>query len=207
MIHTALDQSISLVSHYGLLGVLLSMVIENCGIPFPTEGAFLVAQHLISQGRHSFWLMYWFIVISHVIGAVIAYWLGYFLGDVLKKIFAKSQGFQEANQKIHDWYKKYGSVTVLATRLIGYVRPWSSLIAGWAQYPFWPFLFWSAIGSILFVYPTMKLTGILVLIWDRYPGYHYLISVLMLLSFFVLILYGLIRKYLWKSKKQVSQVS
>lgn len=201
MFHSALDWSINLASHYGLLGIFISMVVENCGVPFPTEGAFLIAQNLINDGRHGFWFMYWLIVVSHVAGAVIAYWLGFFLKDFLRKLFAKSRGYQKASRKIKEWYQKYGSVTVLATRLVGYVRPWSSLIAGLAEYPFWPFLLWSTIGSMLFVYPTMKLTGVLLLLWEKYPGSHYLISFALLIFFFAFILLGLAKKILKPNTK------
>lgn len=160
-----------------MLGIFVSMLIENIGIPLPTEGAFLVGMHLINQGRYSFWEMYWYIVASHIAGAVIAYWLGRAFERRLTSRFAHSKKFTAAKTAIDKWYDKYGSVTVLATRVIGYVRPWSSLIAGMAKFPFWPFLFWSMVGTLIFVYPTMKVTAVLVTIWNRYPIAHILISV------------------------------
>lgn len=202
MIHTVAESSINLISHYGLWGIFGSMVIENCGVPFPTEGAFLVAQNLIHLGNYSFWFMYWFIVTAHVVGAVIAYWAGYFLDSVLTYWLARSKGFHETKSKINGWYKKYGSVTVLATRLIGYVRPWSSLVAGLAEYPFWPFLLWSTIGSMLFVYPTMKVTGLILIVWERYPSLHVIITVAMLLTFFAMILYAVFKKLFSKPRDE-----
>src|SRR3989344_1116056 len=172
-----LESLISLISHYGLLGIFVSMLIENVGVPLPTEGAFLVAMHLIDQGQYSFWAMYWYIVASHIVGAVIAYWLGRAFERRLAYRFAHSKKFTAAKLTIDKWYDKHGSVTVLATRVIGYVRPWSSLIAGMARFPFWPFLFWSMVGTLIFVYPTMKISAILVTMWNRYPIAHILISV------------------------------
>lgn len=182
-----LESLISLISHYGLLGIFVSMLIENVGVPLPTEGAFLVASHLINQGQYSFWMMYWFIVASHMIGAVVAYGLGRWFNRGLMHRFAKSKKFTEAEKAIRLWYAKYGSITVLATRLIGYVRPWSSLVAGAAEFPFWPFLFWSLVGTLIFVYPTMRISALLMTLWNRYPITHIFISVGILAGMFIVL--------------------
>ncbi len=187
---------LKLVEHYGLISVFLSHVIENIGIPFPTEGAFLVSQRLIQTGAHSFWSMYVFAVFSQVFGAVIAYFLGRKIDTWLSRRLAHNEGYQKANQSIHRWYSQYGSVTVLATRLIGYVRPWSSLVAGAAEFPFWPFLLWTIVGTMLFVYPTMKVTSLVFLLWHRSPLLHLLISLGFLVSFFALIIFSVVRKHL-----------
>jgi len=176
---------IVLISRYGLLGIFVSMLIENVGIPLPTEGAFLVALNLVSQGHYSFWLMYWFVVASHMIGAVVAYSLGRWFNHGLMHRFAQSREFIDAERAIHFWYDRYGSITVLATRLIGYVRPWSSLVAGVAEFPFWPFFLWSFIGTLLFVYPTMRISALLVILWQRSPATHIIISLSILLSLLV----------------------
>jgi len=173
---------IVLIAKYGLFGIFASMLIENIGIPLPTEGAFLVALNMVAHGRYTFWEMYWFIVASHMIGALVAYGLGRWAENGLMHRFQQSQKFVDAQLAIQGWYKKYGSITVLATRLIGYVRPWSSLVAGLAKFDFWPFLGWSFVGTLLFVYPTMKVSALLVIVWQRSPAAHLLISLSILLS-------------------------
>ncbi|MCR4277745.1 MAG: DedA family protein [Candidatus Berkelbacteria bacterium] len=197
-----LESLISLVGHYGLLGIFVSMLIENIGIPLPTEGAFLVASHLITQGRYSFWPMYWFIVASHMIGAIVAYGIGRWFKRGLAHRFAKSKKFCEAEKAVRLWYDKYGSITVLATRLIGYVRPWSSLIAGVAEFPFWPFLFWSLIGTLIFVYPTMRISALLVVLWQRSPGAHIFISIGIIVG--ALAIFAFVRFFRSKPKEKVS---
>jgi membrane protein DedA with SNARE-associated domain len=102
------------------------------------------------------------------------------------------------------WYGRYGSVTVLATRLIGYVRPWSSLVAGAAEFPFGPFLLWTVVGTMLFVYPTMKLTAVIFLLWRRSPILHLLISLAFLVSFGALVIYGIIRRRMTRSTAEKS---
>lgn len=174
---------IHIIDHYGLAGIFGSMLIENLGIPLPTEGGFLVAQRYISTGAYSFWFMYFFIVLAHMIGALVAYWIGYQSREVTDHKFTRGEKFKEAQSKLGQWYDNYGSVIVLAARLIGYVRPWSSLVAGYAEFPLGPFILWTLIGNLLFVYPTMKATALLIVLWNRFPAAHVLISVVMLLSF------------------------
>lgn len=192
--HHLTNTAITLLAHYGLAGIFLSMVIENIGIPLPTEGAFLVGQNLISLHHYSFWQLYWFIVVAQVIGAVIAYAIGQMLTVQLERWFGHRAGFHRTKVKVVGWYQRYGSVTVLATRLIGYVRPWSSLVAGFADFDFWPFLFWTIIGTMLLVYPTMRVTGLLLLVWQRFPGLHLLISLGLFGTFFALFIYAGIQK-------------
>lgn len=184
-----LESIIHLVQHFGLGGIASSMIIENIGIPLPTEAAFLVSQTLITQGNHSFWFMYWFVVGAHMIGAIVAYFIGFRLRLLGDHFLARSQKFIQTRAKLEQWYKQYGIVIVLAARLIGYVRPWASLVAGFAEFSFWPFLLWTFIGTLLIVYPSMKATALLVLIWNRYPGSHIFISVIMLFSFFGVLLF------------------
>ncbi|HSX41860.1 MAG TPA: VTT domain-containing protein [Candidatus Saccharimonadales bacterium] len=190
-----------LIARFGLPSIFISHVIENIGIPFPTEGAFLVSQRLIETGRYSFWFMYAFMVLAQVTGAVLAYFLGREIDGWLSARLKNHEGYQKAHAAMHRWYEKFGSVTVLATRLIGYVRPWSSLVAGAAEFPFWPFLLWTVVGSALFVYPTMKLTSVVFLLWRRSPLLHLLISLAFLLSFGALLIYGVVRRRMKKSNK------
>lgn len=196
-----INQLLRVIEHYGLASIFLSMVVENIGIPFPTEGAFLVSQQLIQTGRHSFLFMYFFLVFGQVFGAILAYFLGRTINGWLTIRLKNHDGYQKASKSIHGWYARYGSVTVLATRLIGYVRPWSSLVAGAAEFPFWPFLLWTIIGTLLFVYPTMRITALVFLIWRRSPLAHLFISLGFLVSFFGLIIYGVARRSREKSRQ------
>jgi membrane protein DedA with SNARE-associated domain len=190
----------ALIAKYGLFGIASSMVVENIGIPFPTEGAFLVGQQLISKGTYSFWMMYWFLTLTQVLGAVIAYWIGKGLGHLLLAKAKPDSKLVKSEKKVTEWYEKYGSTTVFATRVIGYVRPWSSIVAGMAQFPFWQFLLWTLLGTMVFVYPTMQATGLLVRIWSNYPGLHIVISLGMLALFLGGVLYGVGRRAVHKRR-------
>jgi membrane protein DedA with SNARE-associated domain len=187
-----LGSTLAIISHYGLLGIFTSMAIENMAVPFPTEGAFLISQHLITAHLYSFWFMFWLIVAGQLFGSMLSYWIGRALRELAEKYLARNKGFKETEGKLTRWYETYGSIAVFATRLIGYVRPWSSLVAGLADFPFWPFVLWTFLGTLIFVYPTMHITGLLVLVWQRYPDTHILISLGAFVLFFGVMIYKII---------------
>lgn len=176
-----------IVEHWGMLGAFAVMVIENLGIPFPTEIGFLVAQGLISAGDISYPLAVIVITLGHVTGSVIAYSIGRWGDKKLTHYFTKNKRLKSAKERIEEWYHKYGSATIFFTRNFGYVRPWASLIAGFAKAPFTTFLLWTTIGSLVFSSFTLYITKYVVFIWQNNPDLHIIMSIIVGILFFGLI--------------------
>jgi membrane protein DedA with SNARE-associated domain len=187
---------IETIKLYGIAGIFFSLMAENMGVPLPTEGAYLVAHSYISHGRYSFWSLFWLMVAAQMIGSTLSYVLGRILDRQLLHRLNRSSKFLRANERIHNWYEKYGSVTVLGTKLIGYVRPYSSFVAGIANYPFWSFTWWSIVGTLIIVYITMKATGLLVIVWQRFPGGPVIVSIGVLLGFLGFLI------FLWRPEQK-----
>lgn len=177
-----------------MTGVFLVMVVENLGIPFPTEIGFIIAQGLITTGQIGYFEAIIIITLAHVFGGVLAYSVGRWGDRKTKTYFENSPHLNEAKARLTKWYDEFGNATVFITRLIGYVRPWSSLIAGFAQVPFWSFLFWTTAGSLIFVTVSLWFTHFFVRIWRIFPDSHLLIIVAMFILFFGIILFELIRR-------------
>lgn len=185
-----LDYFQHLIATYGLVGIFISIAIENIGIPLPTEAAFLVGNQLIRNGNYSFWLIFTLIVLAQLASSIIAYYIGILINrGVIRQIHAKK--IKEVSLKVTGWYKKYGPITVFATRLIGYVRPWSSIVAGIAEFPFIPFVVWTLLGSMVFVYITLHFTYYLVNLWLVYPIIQPMIVIGVFISFFGFIFAGI----------------
>jgi len=148
-------------------GVFFSLVIENIGVPFPIEAAYLIAADLIKHGQ-SYYL--WLIILTagHLCGSLISYGIGWWGEEYLMKRFGVRPGFIKASIAIHGWYQRYGSYTIFATRFIGYVRPWASLVAGFAKIRWQPFLWWTLIGSLLFNILALEITVYFMHLWTRY---------------------------------------
>lgn len=175
------------VHSLGLLGVFLIMVIENLAIPIPTEAGFIVAQSLIVMNKITYFEAIAVITAGHTVGAVIAYGIGKWGGRKVEKRFANNAKWINAKKRLDQWFKKWGALTILITRNFGYVRPWSSIIAGIAEYPFLPFLFWTVIGSLIFSAVTLYVTKYIVYIWTNYPDLHIIISIIFAILFFGII--------------------
>ncbi len=179
---------------YGMLGVFFIMLVENLGIPFPTEVGFLIAQSLIVHGSIHYVPAVLVITAGHVVGASIAYGIGRWGNHKTTAFFERSPKWLRAKQKLINWYYKYGNITVFGSRVFGYVRPWASLVAGFAKVPFGAFLLWTTLGSLVFSMVSISLTNYLVLVWRNFPELHILMVVVMFTLFFGLLTFELGRQ-------------
>lgn len=167
----------------GLGFVFGSLFIENLAIPFPTELAYLTAIGLIHTKIYSLSLMLTLLTAAHTLGSILAYVIGDRGRPWLERRFAKSEKFQDVKERIEAWFEEYGMLTVFGVRFIGYVRPWASFIAGFARFPFLPFVLLTILGSLIFNIIALYGSWVIILIWQRYPGLQAAIVVLIALSF------------------------
>ena len=201
MLTQIVSSAFHLFQSLGSAGVFVSMLVENIGVPLPTEIGYLIAQELISTGKHSWTFMIVVLTLGHTTGALISYSVGRWGDGIVKSDMQKSnKNVQELHVKLQGWYDKYGNITIFGTRFIGYVRPWSSYIAGFSGVAFWPFFIWTLLGSLIFNIMTLYFTGALIVIWRRYEVYHFLISAIGFFLFFGFLFYVLY-KYLRDRKK------
>ncbi|MGE5417851.1 MAG: DedA family protein [Acidobacteriota bacterium] len=131
------------------LGIFLFVFIENLGIPFPTEGGYVLATLMIKAG-YPYWMMQVILLAGHMAGSILAYFLGLSSHDFVMRRFSQNQSFTRASEWLTGWYDKHGSVTVFVARFVGYIRPWSSLVAGFAEVNVNSFVFWTFSGSLIF---------------------------------------------------------
>lgn len=180
------------LEHFGLFGAFLSMFVENIGIPFPTEFGYLIGSGLLITHKASLGVILLVLTAGHLTGAIVAYFAGYHGSSWLLRRFKHSTKLRDTHTKVVKWYEQYGILTVLGTRFVGYVRPWSSFVAGSARFPFWPFVGLTLIGSFIFNVIALFASRAIIAIWNNYAQFHVLIVLLMLLSFFGVIIYELI---------------
>jgi len=190
-----MDHLVASVFHFfqslSIYGVFLSMFVENIGVPLPTEIGYLIGQDLIIRNIFSYGSILFVLTLGHVSGAVVSFGIGRLGNNYLKTKLKSNRKVAEVHHKLGEWYQKNGNLTVFLTRFIGYVRPWSSFVAGLAKIKFWPFLFWTTIGSLIFNIITLYFSQILILIWRRYAVYHFLIVIVVSVLFFGVIFYEL----------------
>lgn len=138
----------------GYLGIALLMFLDNVIPPIPSEIIMPSAGYAASQGE----LVLVGVIIAGCIGSLTAaallYWIGYqFNHDAIfrfterygKYLFIKSEDIQKSLL----WFEKYGHRIVFFGRMVPAVRSLISIPAGMSRMPFWKFMFYSALGTII----------------------------------------------------------
>ncbi|RZG66120.1 DedA family protein [Acinetobacter bouvetii] len=145
---------LSIMEQLGYLGIALLMFLDNVIPPIPSEIIMPSAGYTASQGK----LLLSGVIIAGCIGSLIAaallYWIGYqFNHDAIfrftdrygKYLFIKSEDIQKSLL----WFEKYGHRIVFFGRMVPAVRSLISIPAGMSRMPFWKFMFYSALGTII----------------------------------------------------------
>lgn len=145
---------ISIMEQLGYLGIALLMFLDNIFPPIPSEIIMPSAGYSASQGK----LLLVGVIIAGCIGSLVAaailYWIGYkfnhdsifrFVDRYGKYLFIKSPDVK----KSLDWFEQYGHRIVFFGRMIPAVRSLISIPAGMSHMPFWKFMFYSSLGTII----------------------------------------------------------
>lgn len=145
---------ISIMEQLGYFGIALLMFLDNVFPPIPSEIIMPSAGYSASQGE----LLFVGVVVAGCSGSLLAaallYWVGYkfehdaifrFVDRYGKYLFLKSADVK----KSLDWFEQYGHRIVFAGRMIPAVRSLISIPAGMSRMPFWKFMFYSSLGTII----------------------------------------------------------
>ncbi len=188
----------------GAPGVFLLVALENLGIPWIAVPGYIVAGEIVRAGRMSFWSAVLLITAGHMTGATIAWAIMRAGENALSRFFLRNKRLERAHAWLCRWYARRGPTTLLAGRLLGQIRPWASLAAGMARVGVIPFLVFSAIGSAAYSAAAVFvwLTGIKIWLW--LPQMRWLLIVLMLVSFFGLMIYLLVK--FRKERREVREI-
>ena len=145
---------ISIMEQLGYLGIAILMFLDNVFPPIPSEIIMPSAGYSASQNQ----LLLVGVIIAGCIGSLLAaallYWIGYkfkhetifnFVDRYGKFLFIKSEDVK----KSLSWFEKYGHRIVFFGRMIPAVRSLISIPAGMSRMPFWKFMFYSSLGTII----------------------------------------------------------
>ncbi|MGA7987500.1 MAG: DedA family protein [Candidatus Dormiibacterota bacterium] len=140
------------VTSGGLLIVLVLMLINSCGVPFPSEVIMPVAGVLAAAGHFS--------IVVVIIAGIAGNWLGALLAYALARRFGRSLllgpgrhvGISPRHLEMADrWIDRYGLAAVFFGRMLPVVHTYISFPAGLAKMqPVW-FAGLSLVGSAVWV--------------------------------------------------------
>lgn len=135
----------------GYPGVLLFVMIESSGIPFPGETMLLLAS-FYAAANHDFSLP--IIIACAAAGAIIGDNLGYLAGRTGGKALVERYGHifflkPEKLEKAEHFFAKHGDKTVFLGRFVAILRAWAAFLAGINKMAWHKFLIYNALGGIL----------------------------------------------------------
>jgi membrane protein DedA with SNARE-associated domain len=129
------------------------MTIEGFGIPIPSELTMPFSGFLASAAGGSRFALPVVAAVGaagEITGGAIAYALGYFGGRPVLNRYGRLVLLSPAElERGEIWFDRYGDWVVLVTRLLPAIRSFIALPAGVVRMPFWRFLVFSAIGSVI----------------------------------------------------------
>jgi len=184
------------IESFELLGVFITMSLESCLIPIPSEIIMPFAGFVAWEKRSiEFFLS---AVLMGVIGNVVGSASLYFIGVHGGRLFIERYGryFLVTEEKLYgaeEWFKKYGSYSIFFGRMLPAVRTVISLPAGVFRYSFPKFLLLTFIGSIPWNLALTYLGYLLGEYWIEITRYSTLIDVLGIILLVGLIIFFLRR--------------
>jgi len=124
----------SLVSHYGVLAVLLLMAAESCGIPFPSEVIMPSAGVLAATGHMNLAEAILAGAAGNLLGSLVAFALAARFGEPLLLGPGRWIGIRAHHLEIADgWFRRWGLWAVFFGRVLPVVRTYISFPAGLAR--------------------------------------------------------------------------
>ncbi len=139
------------LSTAGYPAVLLFVMIESSGIPFPGETMLLLASFYAAvNGSLQIPLVIAFAALGAIIGDNIGYYIGRTGGKAIierygRYVFLKPEHLERAEQ----FFNKHGDKTVFFGRFVAVLRAWAAFLAGVNHMHWRTFFIYNAAGGIV----------------------------------------------------------
>lgn len=157
-----LDQHLAqIVQDYGNLTyfILFMIIFIETGVVFmpflPGDSLLFAAGMLAAQYPESLnvWLIIILLLIAAILGDTCNYLIGKYFGDKALniKIFGKNFIKPEYIEKTHDFYEKYGAMTIIVARFVPIVRTLAPFIGGVGHMNYRTFIIYNVVGALLWV--------------------------------------------------------
>jgi len=147
-----------LVSALGYPGIVIAMAMESACIPLPSEVIMPLAGFLISEGKmdffgiHNDYVNLLFAALAGAIGCLLGSWAAYGVGAKGGRPLIERWGRYILISKhdldfIDNIFNRYGTITVLGSRMLPVIRTFISLPAGIARMDLKKFTAYTLLGS------------------------------------------------------------
>ncbi len=196
------------ITSLGYWGIAWLMFLENLFPPIPSELIMPLAGFTARANPNQLNIFGVFLagLLGSVIGALIWYYPGRFLGEQRLKDLADKYGkwltiSSKDITKAKSWFDSQGSKAVLFGRLVPGIRTLISVPAGISNMPLLPFLFYTTLGSAIWV-GLLTYSGYLLgsqyTLVDKYLAP---VSKFVVVSIFLGFIFWLIQRWVQRQKK------
>jgi membrane-associated protein len=153
-----LDKYIDLlIRDYGMWTYLIFFIIVFCetGLvvtPFlPGDSLLFVAGTFAALGSLNLTWLLVLLTIAAILGDTINYWIGNYIGPKVFQMQNSRVFRKEYLDRTHQFYEKYGPITIVIGRFIPIIRTFAPFLAGVGSMTYGKFLTYNVVGGILWI--------------------------------------------------------
>lgn len=141
---------LAIIEQSGYGGIFILMALESANIPIPSEVIMPFAGYLVWQEQFQFLSVVLWGAMGNLLGSVISYFIGFYGGRAFIERYGKFFFVTQHDLAVADrWFKKYGAITIFASRILPVVRTFISFPAGVAKMNIWKFSLYTLAGSLI----------------------------------------------------------
>lgn len=145
-----------IIASYGIWTYLILFLIIFCEtglvvLPYlPGDSLLFVAGALAGAGYLNPEILIGSLIIAAVLGDTVNYWIGNKIG---MKLLDKKYSFvkQDHLEKTHEYFEKYGGLTIVIARFIPFIRTFAPFLAGVGKMPYRWFITYNLAGGVLWI--------------------------------------------------------
>jgi membrane protein DedA with SNARE-associated domain len=143
---------VSLIDHYGYLGLFVGLALGNLGLPIGTEVILPIAGALTATGHlRSLWLTIAVALAGELGGGSAGYAIGRFGGVPIIERYGKYVHFtHDRLLRVHRFFERWGTFAIFVCRFLPVLRGIAAIPAGIAEMNLALFYLWTFLGSLIF---------------------------------------------------------
>ncbi len=117
----------------------------------PGDSLLFAAGTFAALGSLNVFYLFFLLAAAAILGDTVNYWIGHMVGP---KVFYK-ENVRLLNKKhllkAHDFYERYGGITIVVARFMPFIRTFAPFVAGIGSMTYWRFLTYNVVGGIAWI--------------------------------------------------------